>query len=243
MKWHRLSKAVGTELNLYNTLLNGQCFNWTYLGGTFSDDNEKKVNIFRGVLGNRILELRQNDFRGKPSRAEETMVEYRCLSMEADQQKKQEALEIMLNNYFQLDEVSLSELYKSWQKSCPRMKLISKALPGMRILRQDPFECLISFICSSNNNIPRIRLMLKTLRENYGEELRVNSNFSKSYAFPTLNELSTASEEHLRKLGFGYRAKVLRLKIFNVVNSHILQFIVKTVKHLRKNNGLEWLQG
>ena len=51
------------------------------------------------------------------------------------------------------------------------MEAISRSLPGLRILRQEPCECLFSFICSSNNNVPRITLILDRMRERYGERL------------------------------------------------------------------------
>lgn len=51
-----------------------------------------------------------------------------------------------------------------WEKSDPSIASITSALPGWRMLRQDPWECLVSFLCSSNNNIARITQMLTKLR-------------------------------------------------------------------------------
>ena len=48
------------------------------------------------------------------------------------------------------------------------MRVVCACVPGLRVVRQTPFECLISFICSSNNNIARIVLMLDRLRFHYG---------------------------------------------------------------------------
>jgi 3-methyladenine DNA glycosylase/8-oxoguanine DNA glycosylase len=72
-----------------------------------------------------------------------------------------------LREYFQLEQ-SLAKLYEAWAAGCPRMSQVLPCLPGVRVVRQDPFECLVSFICSSNNNIKRITLMLDSLRRNYG---------------------------------------------------------------------------
>ena len=71
--------------------------------------------------------------------------------------------------YFQTDEFSIRELYTHWSDRCPRMRVVCNHVPGLRVVRQDPFECLISFICSSNNNISRIILMLERLRFHYGK--------------------------------------------------------------------------
>lgn len=64
--------------------------------------------------------------------------------------------------------ICLTDLYQEWSTQCDRMKVIASHLPGVRILDQDPFYCMISFLCSSNNNIPRITKMLSSLQRTYG---------------------------------------------------------------------------
>jgi N-glycosylase/DNA lyase len=76
--------------------------------------------------------------------------------------------------------------------------------PGIRILRQDPWECLISFIISQNNNIPRIRKLIDVLSRTYGNPISENS-----YAFPTPEQLSKASIEDLFNCKTGFRAKYI----------------------------------
>src|SRR5690606_13917902 len=64
---------------------------------------------------------------------------------------------------------SLAQLYAEWARQDPQLFGEAAAqLPGLRLLRQDPLECLISFICSSNNPISRISGMLYRLRARYG---------------------------------------------------------------------------
>ena len=128
-----------------------------------------------------------------------------------------------LRAYFQLD-VSLAALYAEWTavdrgaggEGCGRLARVAACLPGVRILRQEPAECLFSFICSSNNNIPRITLILANIRAAYGTELlalpRRNNDGTRApplvlHSFPTLEALHGASEDDLRALGLGYRAK------------------------------------
>lgn len=74
---------------------------------------------------------------------------------------------------------------------------------GIRILNQDLWETLISFIISANNNIPRIKGIIERISKNYGKKIEWGN--SQYYTFPTPQELSKASVEDLRKLGLGFR--------------------------------------
>ena len=73
---------------------------------------------------------------------------------------------------------------------------------GLRILRQEPFETIITFILSANNNIARIRGIIKKLCELAGEPIAPGG-----FAFPTPQALALQSEETLRACGAGYRAR------------------------------------
>ena len=91
------------------------------------------------------------------------------------------------------------------------MAAICAAVPGVRILRQAPFECLLSFVCSSNNNISRIGQMLDSLRGAYGAPLgtlppEAGLPRPAFHAFPTPQALAGASDPALRALGVGYRS-------------------------------------
>ena len=76
--------------------------------------------------------------------------------------------------------------------------------PGIRILRQEPWEALASFILSQNNNIPRIRGLIARLCACFGEPLGGGD-----YTFPTPGRLAEVSPAALRRLGCGYRAEYL----------------------------------
>ena len=75
---------------------------------------------------------------------------------------------------------------------------------GIRILRQDSWESLSSFIISQNNNIPRIRKNIEALCDSYGE--RINDDFA---AFPSPEALASAKEDDLAKLRLGYRSRYI----------------------------------
>ena len=117
-------------------------------------------------------------------------------SLEADRQA--------LERYFQLD-VDFSELCSQWSASDELIK--TAAGNGVRILWQDPLETLIGFICSSNNNISRISLMMNRLCATYGQPVGEYADQT-FYSFPSLKVLTTDKvEAKLKELGFGYRAR------------------------------------
>ncbi|MBP3432056.1 MAG: DNA-3-methyladenine glycosylase 2 family protein [Clostridia bacterium] len=99
---------------------------------------------------------------------------------------------------------------------------------GIRILKQDLFETLISFIVSANNNIKRIQLILNRMREKFGTKM------SGYYAFPTRKQLLAATEEDFSALGAGYRSKYL-FKVLRHVNEDVLQdWQILSTKSLRE---------
>ena len=78
---------------------------------------------------------------------------------------------------------------------------------GIRILNQDLWEMIISFIISANNNIPRIKGIIERMSKKYGEEIEFRGK--KYYTFPTIEALKNASKEELRTLGMGFRDKYI----------------------------------
>lgn len=78
---------------------------------------------------------------------------------------------------------------------------------GIRILNQEPFECLISFIISTQNSIPRIKKIIAKMSELFGEKIKFNGKVF--YAFPTCEVLSALSENDLAPLKVGYRAEYI----------------------------------
>ena len=79
---------------------------------------------------------------------------------------------------------------------------------GLRIVRQLPWECLISFICATYKSIAAIELMLKKLSIKYGEKQFFDG--LEFYTFPTIEQLANTNESELRECGLGYRAKYVQ---------------------------------
>ncbi len=96
--------------------------------------------------------------------------------------------------------------YSQIKKSLSKHEILKKPIEfgsGIRILKQDLFETLISFIVSANNNIKRIKQILFRMREQFGKKM---GDF---FAFPTREQLLGASVDDFAKMGAGYRAKYL----------------------------------
>ena len=96
------------------------------------------------------------------------------------------------------------------------LKLSAESGKGIRILKQDAFEMLFTFIISQNNNIKRITATVEKLCEKVGKKL--TSPFGDYYAFPTLEELSVLTDKDYKELGFGYRGKYFICLIENLKN-------------------------
>lgn len=109
-------------------------------------------------------------------------------------------------NYFDL-KTDYSKMKKELL-NFPELKLPIEFGSGIRILKQDLLETIISFIISANNNIKRITSTLLKLREHFNKEIK-NSYNEKFFEFPKLSELESLNESFFVSIGAGYRAKYL----------------------------------
>ena len=89
----------------------------------------------------------------------------------------------------------------------PALKEAAEFAGGIRILKQEPFEALCSFIISQNNNIPRIKKIIEALCAYCGAPL--DTPRGRRYAFPAAQALARLSENELRALGCGFRARYI----------------------------------
>lgn len=187
------------ELRCDVTLVNGQCFGWKAVG----------ENEWAGVFKKSVIVIKQEE--------NDTLYHTRF----GDDNE----LDADLRSFFNLSRgLCLDKLYQNWSQSDSRFREIAPKLVGVRLLRQDPVECLFSFICSSCNNIPRITSMLATLRRKWGTQL-CTLDGETYYSFPSVDCLADVKEQDLRDCGFGYRSK----------------FIVGTAKMLQEFGGAKWL--
>ena len=108
------------------------------------------------------------------------------------------------------DYFDLARDYSEIDKTLSQDPVLSKIIPfgnGIRILKQDPFETLISFIISSTNNIPRIKKIIASLCENFGQ--RKESDGVEYFDFPTPEKLASLSLSDLAVIRAGFRDKYI----------------------------------
>ena len=116
---------------------------------------------------------------------------------------------------------------------------IKKALQrfeGLRIVRQLPWECLISFICATYKSIAAIELMLKKLSIKFGEKQVFDG--MDFYTFPTVERLANASENGLQECGLGYRAKYVQATAKKIIDQNINLEDLKNLPYLEARKKL-----
>ena len=114
-----------------------------------------------------------------------------------------------IHSFFRLD-ANLETIRSKILEEDPSLESRMKRFSGLRVLRwPNAEECLISFACTSNNNIPRIIGMIKRLCDRYGETI-VQLNGISFHTFPSAETILETPEDALRGIGFGYRARVIR---------------------------------
>ena len=110
------------------------------------------------------------------------------------------------HHYFDLH-INYGEIIDILSKD-PVMKEAAKYGWGIRILNQDPWETLISFIISANNGIKRIKSIIERLSYKFGQ--KIIWQVQEYYMFPSVEALASATEEDLRECGCGYRSSYIR---------------------------------
>ncbi len=167
--------------NLKYTLECGQCFRWKNI-----DD------YYVGVIKDRVIKIRQDG-------------DY--IYVRSNEEKD---LEKVVKDYFELEKD-----YKSIEERISVVdEYVKKALKntsGMRHLKQDFFETIISYIISANNNIPRISKSVNEISRKYGKKIEFDEE--EYYLFPTPEQLKDVTVDDYRACGVGFRDKY----IFNTV--------------------------
>ena len=113
-----------------------------------------------------------------------------------------------LEDYLQV-QTNLDEIVATFPADEPMQAALS-ACPGLRLLRQDPWECLASFICSSTKQIVQIQQIVAALCQRFGEPVPVPAGCPSLFSFPLVERIAGASEADLRKCKMGFRAPYLR---------------------------------
>ena len=161
------------NLNLAETLDCGQAFRWSM----------DESGVWSAVLGDKLCRVAQDG---------ENIIFFDC---------DETIFKNLYSPYFDLERD-----YEKIVKTVSENKILADACKiagGIRILRQDPWETVCSFIISQNNNIPRIKGIIERLCENFGED---KGGF---YTFPTAQKIASLSLEDLSVIRSGFRAKYI----------------------------------
>lgn len=154
----------------------GQCFRW----------NKNEDESYTGVIKDAVINVKKEN--------DEIIFKGIC---DKDFENK-------IREYFDL-ETNYTEYKEKLSNIDVFLKESVEFGSGIRILKQDLWECIISFIISANNNIPRIKKIIEKLSKTYGKKIVWNDEIY--YLFPSPEELSKASIQDLRALGLGFRDK------------------------------------
>ena len=129
---------------------------------------------------------------------------------------------------------NMQEIIKSISKD-KTVKEAIKQYEGLRIFKQDPFQCMISFIISSNSNIQKIKNSLEKITKKFGVKVEIqNKEF---FLFPKPEKLANASIEEIKKCGVGYRAPFIKQAAEMIFSKKIdLEYLEKLdYKEAKKN--------
>ena len=152
----------------------GQCFRW----------DEDLDGSYTGVVGENVINVQKVDNK----------VIFTSFGVDN--------LEELVNKYFDLERD-----YKKIKNTLSKVdEYLANSIEygsGIRILNQDLWETIISFIISANNNIPRIKAIINRMSKKYGNKIVWNNK--EYYTFPKVESLSQATVEDLRNLGLGFR--------------------------------------
>ena len=165
-------------INLESTLDGGQAFRW-----------HRNGDHYRGVIGNKVYIISN----------ENNLIYLNALNFRMNEKDIKK-----IKKYLGLD-FNLEEFKNIYKNDAYIYKLINQNC-GLRILKQDPWETIVSFITSSVSNILKIKKNINDLCIFNGKKIG-DGKFD--YVFPTDRELIEIGEKNLRKLGFGFRSPYL----------------------------------
>mgnify|MGYP000496003733 FL=1 len=152
----------------------GQCFRW----------NKQEDGSYTGVFKKNVINVQK----------QENTIIFKGI---CDGEIKE-----IVEDYFDLKR-NYEEIKSKLSQIDENVKTSIEYGQGIRILNQDLWEMIISYIISANNNIPRIKGIIERLSKTYGQEIEWNGE--KYYTFPTPEELKDVTVEDYRKLGTGFR--------------------------------------
>ena len=178
MEWKKISGGIKIfpdgAFDLKNTFDCGQCFRW----------NENPDGSFTGIVKDKCVRI------------------YRDSDKIIIENSSEDDFKNLWENYLDLT-VCYDDIRNEIISLDSRLKCAVDSIDGIRILNQEPWEALCSFIISQNNNIPRIKIIVSRLCENFGEPI------NGGYTFPSADKIAELTVDDLAPLRSGFRAKYI----------------------------------
>lgn len=185
------------DFNPTHTFMCGQCFRW----------DMEEDGSYTGIAHGKVVNVSyiENDIIIKNTNIDDVKniwIDYLDLNRDYDE----------IKNNFIMDE---------------NLKRAIEFGGGIKILNQDIFECLISFIISTQNGIPRIKKIVSSMSELFGKKIEYNSKVY--YTFPSLDAMSEITEKDLEPLKAGYRAGYIVDAVKKVISKEVDIYSLKNM--------------
>jgi N-glycosylase/DNA lyase len=168
-------------------------------------------------VGNRVIRIRQDDDRLEYSGAGRRFI----------------------THYFSLD-TDLTEIVSSFDRD-PVIHAATKHCHGLRLIRQPPWECLISYICSTNSNIPMIKKRIEYLSKRYGTPLKAENGTL--YGFPDSDRLTKSCDTALSECRMGYRGPYVKKTACSITDVDAWEHSIASLSYPDARRELMKLQG
>jgi N-glycosylase/DNA lyase len=168
------------------TFGSGQTFRW-------KKQALAEESFWTGVVANQVIRVKNN--------------EAECIASLKDYNSKQADFSELVFRYFSFQD-NLEEIHSSFPRDQYLLNAVRR-FPGLRVLTQDPWECLVSFVCSINKNIPSIKMMIESLSIKFGRKIDHSADDA-FYSFPEPAILASASKNDLLSCKVGFRWKFIK---------------------------------
>ena len=202
------------DFKLAHILENGQCFRWDRI-------EEQNDSAFIGVVSNNVFKISEKE---KEILGNDNLEVIKLTDIYVETTMEETAAKKFLEEYFNLSE-NYEDIKKKYSENYESLKKATEFAYGLRILKQDEFETIISFIISANNNIKRIKKIINNISMKCGKKIEFEGK--EYFGFPSIEELIKLKEEDFKSLGAGFRAKYLESTVNKIYSDNLEKYIEK----------------
>lgn len=202
------------DFKLSHILENGQCFRWDRI-------EEQDDSAFIGVVSNNVFKISEKE---KEILGNDNLEVIKLTDIYVETTMEETAAKKFLEEYFNLSE-NYEDIKKKYSENYESLKKATEFAYGLRILKQDEFETIISFIISANNNIKRIKKIINNISMKCGKKIEFEGK--EYFGFPNIEELRKLKEEDFKSLGAGFRAKYLESTVNKIYSDNLEKYIEK----------------